>query len=225
MRSAKDARDASLFYRVFMGGIYLLFRLLTRLHVTGSEHIPLTGPVIVSPNHLHSLDIPLVGMLIPRRTVIFAADKWQRTLRGRIMHHVTRVIYVARGEADRDALAEALQVLKAGGTMAVAPEGTRSRTGGLQQGKHGAVYLASRSGATIIPVAAWGHERALAELRRLRRADVYVVIGPPWPLPPGAERARTAELHACTDDLMMTLARMLPEQYRGVYTERAAESG
>lgn len=222
MLLAKDARDASRFYRLFMRGVWLLFRLLTRLRVTGGEHIPLTGPVIVAPNHLHSLDVPLVGMVIPRHTAIFAAEKFRGRWGGRIMDQVTQVIYVERGEADRAALNQALAVLKAGGAMAVAPEGTRSRTGGLQQGKHGAVYLASRTGATIIPVAAWGHERALSELRHFRRAEVNVVIGPPWPLPAGSERARTSEIHAYTDDLMVTLARMLPEQYRGVYADRAA---
>lgn len=70
-------RRASRFYRLFMRGVWLLFRLLARLRVTGSEHIPLTGPVIVAPNHLHSLDIPLVGMVIPRHTAIFAAEKYQ----------------------------------------------------------------------------------------------------------------------------------------------------
>ncbi len=222
MLLAKDAKEASWFFRLFMGGVWLLFRLLTRLHMSGGEHVPLTGPIIVAPNHLHSLDVPLVGMVIPRRTAIFAAEKYRGHWLGRIMDHVTQVIYVERGEADRAALSQALAVLKAGGSIAVAPEGTRSRTGGLQQGKHGAVYLASRTGAAIIPVAVWGHERAFAELRRLRRAEVHVVIGPPWPLPAGAERARASELHAYTDDLMVTLARMLPEQYRGVYAERAA---
>ena len=104
--------------------------------------------------------------------------------------------------------------------MAVAPEGTRSRTGGLQQGRDGAVYLASRTGATIIPVVAWGQERAFEAWRRLRRPEIHVRIGAPIHLPPGAERGRTAELHGYTDELMLTLARMLPEQYRGVYAER-----
>ena len=118
---------------------------------------------------------------------------------------------------------QALELLRAGGAVAVAPEGTRSRTGGLQQGRDGAVYLASRTGAAIIPVAAWGQERAFDAWRRLRRPEIHVRIGEPILLPPGAERARTAELHGYTDELMLTLARMLPEQYRGVYADRAGD--
>lgn len=217
------AADGPPVYRLMQRSLWALARLLTRLDVAGVEHIPLTGPVVIAPNHIHALDIPLVGMVIPRRTTIFAADKWRGKLGGWALERLTQVIYVTRGEADRAALNQALAVLQQSGTMAVAPEGTRSRTGGLQPGKHGAAYLASRTGAAIVPVAVWGHETALRDWRHLRRPVVQVRIGPPIPLPPNAERARTAELHAYTDALMLTLAAMLPPQYRGVYAERAEE--
>ena len=42
----------------------------------------------------------------------------------------------------------------------------------------------------------------------------------PISLPPGAEHARSIELAAYTDQLMLTLARMLPPEYRGVYAGR-----
>ena len=71
--------------------------------------------MIISPNHLHSLDIPLVGMCIRRRTTIMAADKWRGKPGGWVMELMTRIIYVARGEPDREALAESLKVLKDGG--------------------------------------------------------------------------------------------------------------
>lgn len=214
------ARDAGVFYRLVQRVLWTFFRLFTRFHVSGLENVPLTGPVIVSPNHLHSLDIPLVGMSIRRRTAILAADKWRGKLGGWIMERVTDTIYVARGEPDREALAASLKVLKAGGSLAVAPEGTRSRKPGLQEGHDGAAYLASRTGATIVPVAVWGHEHALPALARLRRAHVHLVLCPPITLPPEAARARTAELHGYTQEIMKALAREMPEEYRGVYEER-----
>lgn len=219
------AADGTLFYRMIQRILWALARLLTRLDVAGIENVPLTGPVVIAPNHIHALDIPLVGMVTPRRTTVFAADKWRGKLGGWVLERLTHVIYVARGEADRNALNEALAVLRAGGTMAVAPEGTRSRTGGLQQGKHGAVYLASRTGAVIVPVAAWGHETALTAWRHLNRPVVHVRIGTPIHLPANAKRARTAELHAYTDTLMHTLAAMLPPAYRGVYAEPVQDRG
>ncbi|NTW44683.1 MAG: hypothetical protein HGB14_09690, partial [Anaerolineaceae bacterium] len=81
---------------------------------------------------------------------------------------------VIRGEADRAALIQATEILRCGGALGMAPEGTRSRTGGLLPGKNGTVYLASRAGATILPVAIWGHETATHEWQRLRRPRIYV---------------------------------------------------
>jgi 1-acyl-sn-glycerol-3-phosphate acyltransferase len=214
------ARDAGLFYRLVQRVLFFLFRVLTRLHVSGFENVPLTGPVIVSPNHLHVLDIPLVGICIRRRSTILAADKWHTMLAGWVMERVTDVIYIARGEPDREALAASLKVLKAGGSLAVAPEGTRSRKPGLQEGHDGAAYLASRTGAPIVPVAVWGHENALASLARLRRAEVHLVLCKPIVLPPEAARARTAELHGYTEQIMTAIAREMPPEYRGVYADK-----
>jgi 1-acyl-sn-glycerol-3-phosphate acyltransferase len=216
------AKDAPFIYRFLQRLLWAVAHVIARVDVTGFEHVPQTGALIVSCNHLHSLDIPAVGVVVPRWQAVFAADKYRAKLGGWFLDHVTRVIYVARGEADREATSKALAILRSGGALAVAPEGTRSRTGGLIPGKDGAVYLASRTGATIIPVAAWGQEHALGTWRRFKRPEIHIHIGEPIHLPPGAERARTGELHAYTDDLMLTLARMLPAEYRGVYADRVA---
>jgi 1-acyl-sn-glycerol-3-phosphate acyltransferase len=217
------AKDAPFIYRFLQQIIWMVVRVIVRPDVSGVENVPLSGPLVVSCNHLHALDIPVVGLVIPRWQAVFAADKWRGKVGGWILERGTQVIYVARGEADREATNQALAVLRAGRALAVAPEGTRSRTGGLQTGRDGAVYLASRTCATIIPVAAWGQEQAFDAWRHLRRAEIHVRIGAPIHLPPGAERARSAELQGYTDALMLTLARMLPAQYRGVYAERVAE--
>jgi 1-acyl-sn-glycerol-3-phosphate acyltransferase len=214
------AADAPFIYRFLQRLLWAVAHVIARVDVTGFEHVPLSGPLIVSCNHLHSLDIPVVGVVVPRWQAVFAADKYRGKLGGWFMEHVTRVVYVARGEADREAMKWALEVLRSGGALAVAPEGTRSRTGGLQAGRGGAAYLASRTGAIIIPVAAWGQEQALGAWRRLRRPEIHIRIGEPIRLPAGAERAHTAELQGYTDELMMTLAAMLPEKYRGVYADR-----
>jgi 1-acyl-sn-glycerol-3-phosphate acyltransferase len=216
------AKDAVVFYRLVQRFLWHLAHLLMRLQVTGVENVPLAGPVIVSPNHLHMLDIPLVGMGVRRRTAIMAADKWKGKPGGWAMERVTSIIYVARGEADREALAASLKLLKGGSSLAVAPEGTRSRQPGLQKGHDGAAYLASRTGATIIPVAVWGHEKTFAEWRRLRRPAVRMVYCKPITLPPEASRARAPELEQYTEQIMRAIAREMPPEYRGVYADSVA---
>ena len=209
-------------YRVIWRMGRVLLRLLTRMDVAGSEHVPADGPLILAPNHLHVLDIPVAFVVIPRRPTVFMADKWRSRAGGWIMQLMASTIFVSRGEADRQALAKSLQALKRGEMLAISPEGTRSRTGGLLQGKNGTVYLASRSGAPILAYVAWGQEKAMGAWARLRRPDVHVRIAPLMRLPPDAARARNEDLDAYTDELMLILARLLPPEYRGVYAERVA---
>lgn len=210
-------------YRFGRWFVHVFFRVLSRLDVNGREHIPQTGPLIVAANHMHVLDLPVVFDVVPRRQTVFAASKWQGKFAGWLMQVFADAIFVERGEPDRKAIAKALDIVKRGGALGVAPEGTRSRTGGLIEGKPGTVYLASRSGALILPIVVWGQERAIHEWAHLRRPEIHVRIGEPISLPPTAEHFRAVELATYTDLLMLTLARMLPREYRGIYASRVAE--
>jgi 1-acyl-sn-glycerol-3-phosphate acyltransferase len=196
----------------------LVLNLLTRWEVHGAEKIPASGATLYAMNHLHWLD-PAIGIAIVQRPAkMFAADKWERRFPiGEVLRWSQRVIFVARGEVDRRALAEALEVLKDGGMLAIAPEGTRSKTGALQQGHEGPAYLASRTGACIVPVAAWGQEKAVACWTRLRRPHITVIVGDPYVLPGTPNKAKGGQLLAYTDDLMHRIAELLPAEYRGVY--------
>ncbi len=214
------AQDAPLLYRLLQGMAFALLRILTQLDVEGLEYVPRAGPIIVAPNHIHLLDSVLAFGVIPRRMTAFAADKWRIPPIGCLLSVIGHAIYVKRGEADRRALAKAIALLRSGGALAVAPEGTRSRTGGLQHGKDGAAYLASRSGAVVVPLAIWGQEKILGSWAHLRRPAVHVRFAEPIHLPEGADRARSGQISAFTDEIMLALARLLPAEYRGVYASR-----
>jgi 1-acyl-sn-glycerol-3-phosphate acyltransferase len=218
------ASDAPFLYRGLQRFAQLVVPILAQMDVVGLEHIPRTGPFILASNHLHVFDLPVMFTYAPRIMTVFMADKWRGTLGGWIVQLVTRTIYVARGEVDRRALGEALALLKAGSVLGVAPEGTRSRTGGLLQGQSGIIYLAGRAGVPIVPAVMWGQEQVMPGWLRLRRAPAHLHIGPPICLPPEAARFRTAELDTYTEQLMLTLARMLPAQYRGVYADMVDDS-
>ncbi len=210
-------------YRLVRALVRAIFTVAARMDVGGLENIPDAGPFIVASNHMHVLDLPVIFAVIPHRQTVFAASKWRDKFAGWLMRVFGNAIFVERGEPDRQAITQALRVLANGGVLGVAPEGTRSRTGGLLPGKSGTVYLASRSGAPILPIVAWGQEQVLGAWARLRRPTVHVRIAPLLTLPPETERAKASELAPYTDLLMMTLARMLPPEYRGFYAERVAE--
>ena len=127
-----------------------------------------------------------------------------------------RSVWVRRGEVDRQALCEALDVLNSGCVLGIAPEGTRSlSTHALQRGKTGAAYLATRTGVPIVPVGIIGTENLHHNMPRLRRTAVRVVVGKPFHLP--EDQARGQELREYTDLIMQRIADLLPEEYRGVY--------
>lgn len=199
----------------------LCLKMLTRTQIDGIENFPMDGPVLMAVNHLHLFDSPVIFCVVPRRATVFAADKFQKNwLFNWILVHVGNVIYVKRGETDRRTITNSLKVLRAGGVLAVAPEGTRSRTGGLGKGQTGAIYLASQAPAQIVPLVAYGQEKAYSYWKRLRRVPIQVCIGRPVEVPNG--KLTVHQLQEKTDELMLTLARLLPAEYRGVYTEAAA---
>lgn len=198
----------------------VLIPLLCRIHVEGVENVPKERPLLIITNHLHLLDPPIVAAYLPCQTTVLVASKHERhPLLGPLFRSVGG-IFVRRGEPDRKAFLAAVRTLESGLALAIAPEGTRTPTGGLQKGKPGAALLAWKTGAWIQPVAAWGHEHLFPSLLRGRRADVYVVFGKPFRLP-GAEevnhRPSHEQLEAWTDYMMRRIAELLPPEYRGYY--------
>lgn len=204
--------------RLFMivrGILLFLLRTLAKLHIEGRENLPDEEPMIVVTNHLHYFDVA-VGATVPHPMWVLAAEKYERHIFALLLH-VAGAIFINRGEPDRSALQQALNVLEDDHTLAIAVEGTRSDTGALAEGKLGAAYLATRSGAPVIPLVMWGTEKVIPAWKRFRRADVHVRFGQPIYFPEG--RARTAELQEYTEELMVAIARLLPEEYRGIYRQ------
>jgi len=206
-------------YRLLRRIVLGLLRLLCRLKVEGVERVPAEGPLLLVSNHLHWLDTPVLGVTVPRRATVFAARKWERRpIAGGVLRTLGNAIFVYRGEVDRQALRKALAVLKDGGVLAMAPEGTRSDTGALQQGKEGTAYMAARTGVPLVPVVAYGQEKMFSSLLRGPRAEVHVIYGSPFALPSTPGRVSKKQLQEFTEQIMLGLAAMLPPAYRGVYS-------
>ena len=193
------------------------WKLLTQLEVSGIENLPPDGAYILAANHISLLDAPLVMTALPRRTIVFAGER----LRNSPIFHwflsdLANAIYIQRGAGDIDALQLGLEVLRAGGTLAVGPEGGISQTQALQQGQTGVAYLATQANVPVVPVAAWGQERLREHWRRGRRPPVRVRIGKPLRFPAGEWDG--VHLRNYTDQVMRAVADLLPLEYRGVYT-------
>src|SRR5512136_1282467 len=209
--------------RVVKYFLLTLLKIVARIDVQGLENLP-TGSFVVVVNHLSSFDT-LTGIAVGpiRQATTFAAIEHRADPIGGWILDQLGVIWVRRGEADREAIKIALDEIKSGTLMAMAIEGTRSRTGGLQPGKTGPAFLASRTHVPLLPGAVWGTEKVISNLKRLRRSEVHLRIGQPFPLPEG--RANTEQLEAYTEQVMVKIAAMLPPQYRGVYADRVEDVG
>lgn len=195
-----------------------LLRLLLRLDVQGVEHLPYHGPAIITSNHTSWMDLPLIGAYCPSIVATFAADKWKGfPVLGWILGYYGQAIWVNRGAVDRKALFQALRHLEKGGVLGLAPEGTRSHSGVLQQAHDGIAWVAARSGALIVPVAMWGHENMTYHWLRLRRPLVHMHVGEPFLLPPEAHKAHSRDLEPYTEQIMRKIAIMLPPEQRGYY--------
>jgi 1-acyl-sn-glycerol-3-phosphate acyltransferase len=195
-------------------------RLLTRRQVENGDRIPDQGPYILAANHLSYFDLPLLfGLMGGPNVTGWAAEKYQRHPIFGLIVRMGGGIFIQRGQVDRKAMADAVAWLQAGNIFGVAPEGTRSRTGQLQRGKTGVVYLAQEAGVPILPVGLYGTENVISSWSRLRRPVLNVVVGELFRLPPLDEDNRSANLRQQSDEIMLRIAALLPPSYRGYYAD------
>jgi 1-acyl-sn-glycerol-3-phosphate acyltransferase len=208
--------------RVLERGVDALVRLLCR--IDGAEKldsIPDQGPLILVTNHINFLEIPVLRKHLRSRRVIglAKAEAWANPLL-RKLFDIWEAIPVHRGENDIHALRRALAALKEGRILGLAPEGTRSRDGQLQRGKTGVVTIALRSGAPLLPLVFWGGERLKDSLKRLRRTPFHFNVGKPFRILAEGIRVTSEIRQEIADEIMIQLALLLPESYRGAYADR-----
>jgi 1-acyl-sn-glycerol-3-phosphate acyltransferase len=201
------------FWNALLRFAYVAFM---HLEVRGLENVPKAGPVIVMINHVNFFD-PVVVLAALGRTItpmakVEAFEDWR--IRPLVVTY--GAIPVHRGAVDTQAIRSATEVLGSGGMILISPEGTRSPTGGLIQGQEGLAYLAIRTGAAVLPVGIVGTPKLWPSLKRLRRARVTFTIGAPFYLRSDGKPTRE-QLRQLTDEAMVKLAAVLPEEMRGVY--------
>ena len=208
--------------------INFIFRVLSRVKVYGAERIPDVPSFIAVSNHVGRLDAGLVYYLLDRRDIIMlVAEKYRNHAWSRALVWAVNGIYINRFNADLNALREVFRRLKQGGVMVVAPEGTRSKSGALQEGRDGASFIAARTGLTIMPGGLVGTQDAqvVSQLSKFKRLDIELRIGEPFTLPPLEGHNRAEQLKEYTDEIMCRIAILLPAEMRGIYADhpRTAE--
>jgi len=180
----------------------ILGRVFFRVEVTGREHLPAEGAVLIVANHASFLDPPLVGAFSSRPMHFLARATLARIpLMGPWMKRMG-VVLLPRNSTPKDALRTVLLGLEQQRVVCIFPEGTRSPNGTVRPFQGGVEFLVKRTKATVVPVGLGGTGRALPKGAWFPRPyKCRVHWGEPWPadrvLAPGggqALRARVAEL-------------------------------
>jgi 1-acyl-sn-glycerol-3-phosphate acyltransferase len=196
------------------------FTLLVKVdHVEGIEKVPAKGPAILMINHINFVD-PFVVLHVMTRNIVPMAkiEVYSYPIVG-IFPRIYGVIPVQREEIDRRAVQGALDVLRAGEIILVAPEAHRGPQ--LRRGKEGIAYLATRAAVPIVPVAIDGTVGfpSFRLSSRWREPGANVCFGDPFRFKNTGQRAGRDMLRIMTDEAMYILAAMLPEYRRGVYAD------
>jgi 1-acyl-sn-glycerol-3-phosphate acyltransferase len=165
-------------WRFGLAAITPIVHALFRVRVVGIEHVPAKGPAIVAFNHVSALDGPALAVELSRRTrrasqFLVAAEFFTKPFFGWVLRTFVQ-IPIRRGEGDAHALDQALQTLREGSLLTIAPEGAVNAEpdGDLQRIRSGFARLALPTGAPIVPVGLWGTQR------RWPRSGIN--WGPPW---------------------------------------------
>jgi 1-acyl-sn-glycerol-3-phosphate acyltransferase len=139
--------------RRYMGWPALL---LSRARAYGRERVPVTGGLVYAINHMHWIDIPIVGVVSPRNVDFVAKVEAVRVPGlGRFLRwHGT--IGVRRGESDRDAVRRMREAARAGRVVGLFVEGTRLKLGRPGPAQPGAAMIAVQEDVSVVPVAVYG---------------------------------------------------------------------
>jgi len=195
----------------------LMVFLFTRCQITGLENLPAEGPALIVTNHLGDADL-IVGFAFTPTIVepFVKIELVEMPIVGSFLD-AYGVIWVHRGQPDRKALRTVREAMQGKRIVGIAPEGRESLTGSLEEGTDGAAYIALSNDVPIIPITFTGTEnkRLFNNMKRLRKTDVTVTIGPSFRLERYEDRRLS--LKNGTQQIMKTLAKQLPDEYRGYY--------
>lgn len=208
-----------------------LFRLLYGTRVSGREHLPTQGPVLLASNHLAGWDTVIIPVSAPRPVQFLTKSAFYT--RSGAVGRFQRWFFTSiggvpvlrqAGQAAQAALESGARILRAGSVFAVFPEGTRSRDGKLYRGRSGAAWMALETGATVVPVGLVG-TATMAPFGWLRgKGRPEVRFGAPIALADLADRPHGVARRIATERIMDAIAALSGQQRVDAVNRRSSDS-
>lgn len=147
------------------------------LRVVGEENLWSHRPAVFLFNHQSSFDVMVVGRLLRRDFTGVAKKEAARDPIFAPMGYLADVAYVDRGNTAqaKAALEPAVERLRKGISLVIAPEGTRSVTPTVGQFKKGAFHMALQAGVPIVPIVIRNAGQLMGRSAKVMRSGVIDV--------------------------------------------------
>ena len=198
------------------------------LKIDGLDNIDnIKKPRIFVCNHLSNSDGLILSKILKDKSnpYFVAGAKLSDDPITNLGTRIVKNIQIKPSSADKEAITKIVRALKDGEDIVIFPEGTRSRTGAMIEGKKGILLFARMAKAEIIPIGMSGTDKLLPisedgnmGSENWYHADVTINIGDKIVFPPKEkDEDRHVYEDRCMDILMRSIAKLLPESYRGVY--------
>jgi 1-acyl-sn-glycerol-3-phosphate acyltransferase len=150
-----SSKTAWRYGRPTIGG---LARVFARPEAYGADRVPATGGLVYAINHLHWIDIPVVGVVSPRNIDFVAKVEAMKYPGLGDFIRLFGTIAVRRGESDRDAVRMMREAARNGHVVGLFVEGTRQKSGRPGRAQPGAAMVALQEDVPVVPIAIYGSQ-------------------------------------------------------------------
>lgn len=219
-----------MFYGVIKAILTPILRALFRIKVSGIEHVPAEGAVIIASNHQAFCDSLFIPLVVPRRVTYVAKAEYFESWKTRWFFRAIGQIPMYRegGAAAQKSLGEALELLRAGGCLGIYPEGTRPPDERLHRGRTGVARLAFAAGCPVVPIGVKGTRQVQPVGARMLRPfkTVELTFGEPLDFTAryGDRLDDPLVLRQATDELMWEIRQLSGQEYVDRYASRRAQA-
>lgn len=197
-----------------------------KIEVKGLENLnyDFKRPYLYVCNHLSNSDGLILNKVLEKENIIFVAGKkLESNSLTNLGFKIVRSIPILPNSPDKDAIKKIISAVKKGNSILIFPEGTRSRTAKMIEGKKGILLFAKLTNAPIAPIGIWGTEKFMPIQKDMDKeafynADININIGEVFRLPEKSDDETKEKWEAdCLNHIMMKIAELLPKEYRGFY--------